>query len=126
MWIDLLDNKKALTSIFGENRPKLDSFRVKEIQLNILKNSLKVVGDLSSYPEEPPVKWRKGKFNTVHVVIEFWNLKALKLVDFKELEDVDLNINQATEGVVCETNNGFYCEAELIDLLEISGYQNSQ
>ena len=124
MWIDLLDNRRPLTSVFGDNKPSLNSFRVKEVTLNTLNNSLKIIGDLSSYPEEPPVKWRKGKFNTVHVVLEFWNISLLNVGDFKGLENINLNVSQDGDSIICETSSGFYCKAELIDLLEVSAYQN--
>jgi len=114
-----------ITSIFNEERPSLNSFRVKEIILDNLNNSLKVVGDLSSYPKEPPLKWKKGKFNTAHVVLEFWNISSLSLGDYKTLENIDLNVHKDGDNIIGEAGSGFYCKAEIFDILEISGYQDS-
>lgn len=124
MWIDLLEDNRAITNIYGKHKPSLRFFKVKEINVKKFNNSLNIIGDLSSFPDDPPLKWKKGNFNTAQVVLEFWNLRALNLGDYFNFEIVDLNIFKDGDDITCEAENGFYCQAELIDILKISGYQN--
>jgi hypothetical protein len=126
MWIEYLDNSQPIRAIFGEELPSLNSFALKEVLYDVQKKSLKLIGDLSLYPDTPPPKWVKGKFNCVQITLELWNVKFFKIGELGALDLIDLNIDKCGDSITCNTNSGLYCEAEIFDLLNIGAYQDGE
>lgn len=130
MWLDLINQTNAIEHIYGLEKPSLDAFYVKSVNFDFLTNSLKLSGDLGSYPQEPPLKWRRNKFNTVHIELELWNISKFsfsgydRFLESKSSLAVDVLFEGNDEGVSCKIHElGFSCNAELLDVMKISAYQ---
>ena len=125
MWIDFIENKRQISAIFGDELPTPDSLKIKNIEFDYLRQSVRLKADLSCYPANPTEKWRLGKFNTVHAVIEFWNVRSLSLCECTELYIDDLSVTKNEDGILCRGKSGFSCSCEVFDVLKLTGYTDS-
>lgn len=124
MWTDFLEDSKSISAIYKGATPSLNGVSIREVRYHLSRGSVEVTLDLSTYPEMPPKKWINGKFNTVQVVLELWNVKKLSLNELSQDTPADIRVESATEGVLVSSDNWFSCECELIDIKAVSAYMN--
>ena len=126
IWADYLESRNKLNAIYRDQTPSLELFRIKKVEVDMLNNLVKIVGDLSVYPKNPPQKWVAGKFNVAHVGFELFNVKSFEFGHFESVKTVNITVSQNNNLIQFETNSGLKCKAEVFDIYEISGYQNAE
>ncbi|MET8198029.1 Imm50 family immunity protein [Micromonospora taraxaci] len=95
-WIDAATNPQGIMEIFGDDTPPLVGVSLHEVIVGRDGPTLRLRLDLPTYPASPPVKWKRGGFNTVQVELLFGGLTELSLrgVSTHMLVDVDIEANR--------------------------------
>lgn len=124
-WLKFLQNKRIIQSIYSEDLPSLNSFRIRMVTIDHLRDRLQLAGDLAQYPSSPPKKWVANLFNTAHIVIEMVNINKFEYGIFSKEMTVDIKLQETKFGVELSTTSGLICESEILDVVDISGYTDS-
>jgi hypothetical protein len=127
MWIDLLEDNRAIKAVFQE-MPSLRQVLIHEVMIKQYDNSLILRLDLSDYPAKPPEKWQINKYNTVQIELELWGISSLEISGYCIERKVDIHVEKFVEGIALKINGQFNlsCHGEMLSVFRMSAYQDGQ
>ena len=96
MWINLIENRKVVEAIYGDDVLNLKEIRIIELAFHQDGPSCTLSLEIKQLPTNPPLKWRTLKYNAVNLTIQLVEIEAVELIKWSIDNIVDLiieNIN---------------------------------
>jgi hypothetical protein len=123
-WYQLSLNAKAITSLFTAP-PTLDQICLCCIELERENSRLRLRFDLEQFPDRPPAKWSRERYNMAQLTVDFFDIKELRIENWGFKNRAHLTIigaeNQLSvlaQGDECSLH--FICD--VFRIAHISGY----
>ncbi len=134
MWLENIENKQIIKSIYKNKIPNINQVCVKEFNIST-SESLTVIlkFDIKEMPDDIPYKWKENEVNTIEVILSFINTE-IKYIYFNNInyKTISLNIDKLENGlknITGKDNLGeliFELEANWVYIKNIIGYHNTQ
>lgn len=128
-WVELLERKAPLRSIFGEQDPGIESIVLHEVSLHRDGPRVDLRFDVSQFPRTPPRKWVELDFNTVQIILSLVSIHHLVLDGWGTANAGDLKLLQTSpRGLVVEftsasTKLKILCDSALV--ARVSAYHDT-
>ncbi len=104
-WLHLAENPKAITEIYSVP-PLLDNIQVVELKLHQDGPRMELRADLNQFPENPPVKWKRNRFNAVQINLNFFAVEAVEILEWSHHNILELIfINEKNGTILVEAYN---------------------
>lgn len=78
-WIETVSNPQPVLAVYGDAVPTLEDVRIEEICLSPDGPTLRLRFDLSTFPEDPPAKWRRDGMDVVQLEVSFGGLHEISI-----------------------------------------------
>ncbi|ELP5680832.1 TPA: hypothetical protein N2G32_003200 [Salmonella enterica] len=125
-WIDLLIDKRKISSIFNEEEPSLCNIDLHDIVFHRDGPKISLRFNIISYPSEPPKKWLMQKCNMVQLQLTAIDVKEVNLSGWEKTNYIlDLNILKEDESVIISAQDDIfhiYIKSSYLDISSISAY----
>lgn len=129
-WIDLLIDKKSISSIFTTNEPSLAGIDLHDIVFHRDGPKITLRFNIVDYPPAPPKKWVIQKYNTVQLQLTAIDIDEVKLSGWKKSNYVlDLNISRENGFVIISAQDDvfyLYVKSAFLDISSITAYTLSK
>lgn len=129
-WIDLLVDKRKISSIFTDNEPLLCSVDLHDIMFHRDGPKITLRFNIVSYPSEPPKKWLIQKCNTVQLQLVALDVKEVKLSGWEKTNYIlDIEISKKDDFIIISAQDDtfyLYIKSTFLDLSSITAYTQSK
>ena len=105
-WLDLLEDDRGLSAIYGDEVPSLTCVALHEISLHRDGPRVTLRFDLPEYPVHPPEKWLVNEFNVVQVQLMLIGVEDVSLQGLTRDPRVDLTLERDGQVIKTATQSG--------------------
>lgn len=126
MWTDYLQNNRSIKAIY-DFEPSLQNIEVHELSFKRDGSSIYVRLDLNELPKTLPKKWQIGKFNTVQLTFDFFEVSEISMNGWGNKIKATISLESDEKGLHVNINGDFSLKfiADGVDLNYISAYCDS-
>ncbi|MGW1356752.1 Imm50 family immunity protein [Streptomyces chartreusis] len=93
-WIEAISNPQPVLAIYGDEAPTLEDVRIEDICLSPHGPTLRLRFDLSTFPTNPPAKWRRDDMDVVQLEISFGGLHEISIGQLSTSPVCDLKMRK--------------------------------
>lgn len=105
MWHEHLVENKFLSTLYSEV-PRLRNVCIHEVKVCEEGRKVTIRFDMPYYADNPPDKWKRSGYNTVHIEIDFFDIHEIALKSVERVYVGDIEIKSQDSGlVVCITGS---------------------
>ena len=126
-WTDFLMNPQAISAIYGEDVPSLNSINLHFIKLHHDGPTAKLGFRFKDFPTNPPKKWLKEECNRVQISLTLIQLSDTNIKKWSINNLIDLKIERLSNRLLISTS-GDRCDFQLrcthLLLENISAYKD--
>ncbi|MFD6554405.1 Imm50 family immunity protein [Streptomyces sp. NPDC058398] len=112
-WTEVITNPEPVVAVYGDELPTLEDVRIAEICLSPDGPTLRMRFDLSTFPANPPAKWRRDGMDVVQLEVSFGKLHEFTIDRFSTNPICDLKVRKS--GLL-----QFSAESESVRLLGVA------
>jgi hypothetical protein len=99
MWYKVAENPEVVTKLYT-HVPLLQSVRLTEVTLYQSESRMILKFFTPFFPDRVPKSWEMHQYNTMQIILEFFNIKYFDLLKWIGEVKVDINIEKDTDGVI--------------------------
>ena len=96
-WYELAENPNVIAELYSEV-PSLQTIDLMKVELITEDAKMVLHATLSRFSDKPLTLWIERGYNVIHIKLEFWDLRSLRISQWSTENLVDAQIDQTPEG----------------------------
>jgi hypothetical protein len=111
MWYELAENPLAIINVY-HSPPILEGLALSELTLHYNGPRLTIKAELNPFPDNPPIRWVRERYNKVQVQLDFWEISSINVSSWSTEMIINLQINRRADNLLvieAKTDKGEIC-----------------